>query len=351
MKVISLSFLLAVTLGAVYAQPAGRTTRTSVTLDQVLDEYAKLTQRTILRPATLPALDGPIPKEVSVDTNGTIRAIEAKLRERGMEVLPDGGRFTRVVPTGWSNSPAAAFLATIKSGQRAGELLPAGVADWSGSGGADLLQALEVYGMLRGRTLLRSTELRSPPIKLTTTTPLTTDELCYALKVVLALNGIAALDDGEKLVQLVPIEQWKSVQIRAPKAQPGAALLDPKELPKLGPEAPGTTVKRLTELYRQYLHGEPPWTPRPADRLVEFYAGLNDLNARPSKACGRWSVVFEITTPMTKAEVCYAVETVLRLHNIAIIEEGESRLTAIPAAELRSRKSREASAAERLPKP
>ncbi|MCK7487287.1 MAG: hypothetical protein MZU97_18605 [Bacillus subtilis] len=54
---------------------------------------------------------------------------------------------------------------------------------------------------------------------------------------------------------------------------------------------------------------------------------------------------------MTKVEVAYAVETALRLHNVALVHEGVNRLTAIPLAELRSRKARESGAADKRPNP
>lgn len=344
MKAARLSLLFCLGICFAQAQATNRPARNLDPLDHALDTYARLTQRTILRPTGLPQLESPITDRLPGDTNAAIRAIEDAFKERQIELLPDGTKFLRAVPVGWSNSPAAAFLATIKPGAGGVAAHPVGAVAWTGSGGADLLQALDYYRRLRMRTLLRSVHLQSPTIKLTTITPLTSEELGYALTVVFALNGIAAIDDGEKFVQCVPVRDWTDVKPQAPKTEEGAVLLDPKAIPRLSPQLPTVGVNPLTQLYRQLFQGEPPWTPRPVDRLVEFYAELNDQKAAASKSCGRWPILFEITTPLTQKEVCYAVETALRLHGVALVKNEGNRLTAIQVAELRSREARKAAA-------
>jgi hypothetical protein len=351
MKAVGLPLLLCCGACLAQAQVTNRPARNLNPLDHTLDMYARLTQRTILRPTGLPQLESPITDRLPGDTNAAIRAIEDAFKEKRIELRPDGTKFLRAVPVGWSNSPAAAFLATIKPGAGGVATLPVGVVDWTGGGGVDLLQAFEFYGRLRTRTLLRSAHLQSPTIKLTNITPLTSEELGYALTVVFALNGIAAIDDGEKLVQLVPVRDWKDVKPQAPKTAEGAVLLDPRALPRLSPQLPSVGVSHLTQLYRRLFQGEPLWTPRPVDRLVEFYAELNDQKAAASKSCGRWPILFEVTTPLTKDEVCYAVETALRLHGVALVKDEGNRFTAIRVAELRSREARKAAASGKLEQP
>ncbi len=340
----SLILSLTICLQACFAagQPEPSSARTLDPLDLALETYAKLAQRTVLRPSVLPRLDGPITAQLPTDTTAAIRVIESALKEKQIELREDGQKFVRVVPAGWSNSPAAAFLATIKPERPGGDSLPTGVVDCSGDCAADLSQMLELYGKLCSRTLLRSLHLDSRPLKLTTVTPLTCDEICYGLTVLLALNGIAVVDDGEKFVQLVPVGEWTKVEARAPVAKSGVPLLDPKGLPRLTVEPPLATIHRLTQLYRQFFRNEPPWTPRPVDRLVEFYAELTDQKAVSSESCGHWPVLFEVTTLLTKEEVCYAAETTLKLHGFGLLKGEGNSLRAIPLAELRSLRAREA---------
>ena len=64
----------------------------------------------------------------------------------------------------------------------------------------------------------------------------------YAITVLLAVNGVAAVDDGDKFVQLVPVQDWSKMERFSPKPQPGADLLDPKEIPKFNGERPANPV-------------------------------------------------------------------------------------------------------------
>jgi general secretion pathway protein D len=72
--------------------------------------------------------------------------------------------------------------------------------------GVDVDQVLEVYSRYVGRTLLRA-GLPQAKIILTTQTPLTKDEVIQALQGVLALNGIALINIGDKFVKAVPVAQ------------------------------------------------------------------------------------------------------------------------------------------------
>jgi general secretion pathway protein D len=80
------------------------------------------------------------------------------------------------------------------------EMIPPGLIDFQG---VDVSQVLEVYAQLVGRTLLRA-GLPSAQIVLKTETPLTKAEAIEALQAVLALNGIAVINVGDKFVKVLP---------------------------------------------------------------------------------------------------------------------------------------------------
>jgi general secretion pathway protein D len=68
--------------------------------------------------------------------------------------------------------------------------------------GVDVSQVLEVYAKLVGRTLLHA-QLPSASIVLKTETPLTKTEAIEALQAVLAMNGIAVVNIGDKFVKVL----------------------------------------------------------------------------------------------------------------------------------------------------
>jgi len=82
------------------------------------------------------------------------------------------------------------------------EMIPPGTIDFRG---ADLNQVLDLYAMLRGRTILRAANLASPTFVLKTQTPLTKTEAIKALDAMLALNGIAIVDIGDKFAKAAPM--------------------------------------------------------------------------------------------------------------------------------------------------
>ncbi|TAK98127.1 MAG: hypothetical protein EPO07_12380 [Verrucomicrobia bacterium] len=77
-------------------------------------------------------------------------------------------------------------------------------ADWPGAG---LDQVLKFYSDLVGRTILRPANLAAPQIVLKTHSKLSRAEAIQALDAVLALNGIAMLNVGDKFVKAVPVGQ------------------------------------------------------------------------------------------------------------------------------------------------
>jgi general secretion pathway protein D len=88
---------------------------------------------------------------------------------------------------------------TSVNAQPSEEMIPAGNINFQG---VDVSQVLEVYAKLVGRTLLRA-GLPSAQIILKTETPLTKTEAIEALQAVLAMNGIAVVNVGDKFVKVL----------------------------------------------------------------------------------------------------------------------------------------------------
>jgi len=83
------------------------------------------------------------------------------------------------------------------------EMVPAGDINFQG---VDIDQVLDVYARYVGRTLLRA-GLPQAKIILHTETSLTRSEVIQALQAVLALNGVALINVGDKFVKAVPSTQ------------------------------------------------------------------------------------------------------------------------------------------------
>lgn len=99
-------------------------------------------------------------------------------------------------------------ISTAGTNAGSDEIMPAGMINFPAT---DLNQVLQVYGELVGRTVLRPTSLPAPTITLKTQTSLTKHEAIQAFDAVLALNGIATVNVGDKFVKVIPTTQAGSV--------------------------------------------------------------------------------------------------------------------------------------------
>ena len=108
------------------------------------------------------------------------------------------------MPASTPSSPPAIPAGPVQEGVPDSEqIVPAGDINFQG---VDVDQVLEVYARYVGRTLLRA-GLPSAKIVLHTETSLTRAQVVQALQGVLALNGIALINVGDKFVKAVPVAQ------------------------------------------------------------------------------------------------------------------------------------------------
>ena len=127
-------------------------------------------------------------------------------------------------------APAANSLSSVATPNTAStnnapseEMIPAGNINFQG---VDVSQVLDVYAQLVGRTMLRA-GLPSAQIILRTETPLTKTEAIQALQAVLALNGIALVNVGDKFVKVLPVDQANSAGAKIDRS-------DASQLPEMG---------------------------------------------------------------------------------------------------------------------
>jgi hypothetical protein len=185
-----------------------------------------------------------------------------------------------------------------------------------------------------------------PLLHLKTACPLSREEAVYGMATVLALNGVAAVEDGEKFVQVLPVSQRAFLTARAPKPDPGAKLLDPNKMPSMGNSDRGRPVTKMERdlerwqtAFFDFIHYKSP-PDRSAQRLFELYATLAGKTADTSKNLDGMPIWFHIETPLSKSELLYAIETTFALNSLAIIrvDDQEIRLGYIAEPGNRNRK-------------
>lgn len=272
----------------------------------ILDVYGNLTERTVLCSSALPFPPEALISDLPAEKANAIARIESELAKRGIAVVQDGPHFVRLFPENQrgflKDMPLrGAELAAATSEKT----VPAGAFKFVGMNPGGVLR---IYASISRRTILRPATLPSSLMSLKITCPLTREEAAYAIATVLALNGIAVVEDGEQFAQAVPLGQRGLVTARAPKTEPAAKRLDPKEVPSMD-----------TDFNQDPTAPKPNPSDHPAKRLLEFYASLAKKATVPSIGFDEIPIWFHIETPLSKPELLYAIGITLALNHLTII--------------------------------
>jgi hypothetical protein len=172
---------------------------------QVLEFYAQLTGRTILRPSLLPV--GVIQAQSqNLDREGIVRFLERTLTRAHLQILPQGEKFTVVLPEN-QPLPASAVWANRKTSPDKERSQATGVTKTGAIHflNAELAPVLQLYENLSGRTIERATDLPNFPITFKTASALTDSEALYALDTVLGLHGIQVVAVDDHAAKAVPV--------------------------------------------------------------------------------------------------------------------------------------------------
>ena len=296
-----------------------------------VDLYGELTGKTILTSSALPSLPNSVDSELPANKEDAISFLEKQFSKSGISIVEDGPHFVRLVPStdlnaGLTNAPLRGAQLPVSPNQ---ELIPVGAVNFPSTA---LSQVLPIYSELKNCTILRTRFLPSPSIHFKNQCPLTREELVYALETVLALNGISIVDDGRSFVQIVPVQLRSQVNAHAPTTEPGARLFDPKKVPSMGPADPPrveTKLERDLERWRkaffEFIRVNEARNSS-AQRLLELYASLTDKTAEPSSNYDNFPIWFHVSTPLSRSELLYAIETTFELNNLAITSGEDSKI-------------------------
>jgi hypothetical protein len=164
-----------------------------------------------------------------------------------------------------------------------------------------LRQALTMYADLKGRNLLQHPNLPEREFSLTANLQ-SKAEAATAFEKMFEQNGIATIPDGEKFVMIVPVALTNSVTPRSNDVIAASTQL----IPAYSINLRGLPLSSALQIYSDYV----------GRKIVN----LKDASSAP--------INFEQQTPLSKGQICYALETLFAWNGFRIvaIDDKTSRL-------------------------
>ena len=270
----------------------------------VLEIYQMVSDRTVLRPSNLPGTKIDLQTE-RLSSTEALRVLGQLLLAQGVVTRPRGDKFVFVVRSDQTNqlsripdSPAAA---------PGGEVIPAGLIKFSD---ADVSQVLEICQELRGRTLLKPSNLPAAKISVRSQTEMTRDQAIWMLDAVLALADIAMVPHGDKFVFVLPgIENPRVPAIEPPSVSPtvNAQEVLPAGLLKFQ----DADISQVLDVYASLLARKP----LPLERNTPAV-----------------KMTVRTQTSLTRAEAVSALDAIAALNRLQFVLVGDDEVKVIPAA-------------------
>jgi len=198
------------TVGSSEEIPPGVIKFAEADLWPVLEIYQDLTGRTILRSSPLPYLKITVKTQTELSRADVIHLHDVLLALGGVCTRPDGDKFVFVVPSS-QQQRLPAIMAQRKTppvsdgpAAKPADLQPAGQLRFQET---DLVQVMNVYGVLTGRTAVWRDSTPAVKLTLKSQTDLTRREAIYALDALAAVNHLKFLPVGDREVTVVPLAQ------------------------------------------------------------------------------------------------------------------------------------------------
>jgi hypothetical protein len=179
--------------------PAGSIHLGQADLNQVLSIYAQMSERTVLRLATLPAPPVSLKTQCVLSKEEALYAFATVLALNGICVVDDRAKFVQVVPMA-QQAQVKTHAPKPEPGARLfdPEKVPSmGVSDSPSrpteTDRSAARRLLELYAGLAGKTAVASTNFDGASIWFHVETSLTRGELLYAIETTFTLNGLAII--------------------------------------------------------------------------------------------------------------------------------------------------------------
>jgi hypothetical protein len=166
-------------------------------LNQALQLYVELANKTLLRSAQLPMVLLKLKTQTTMSKSAAIYALRASLALQGLAVVPVGEKFEAILPF-----TEVARFAPPEAKPVAGETVIALSDIPQFRRGATAQQLLDYYAGLAERTAAAAPGLGESRILFKAQTPLAKSELLQGVETVLRLNGVTIVEVDDKTIRL-----------------------------------------------------------------------------------------------------------------------------------------------------
>jgi hypothetical protein len=190
--------------------PAGTIYFSSADLNQVLEIYAMLLNRNILRSAQLTSSTFTVRTQQQLTKSAAIYLFEAALALNGIASVDDGTNFVQVVPISRianlklrapQRTPGDPVLDPTAIREFGYLRFPVPARGKQPSGRGTVNDMVAYYAELTGRTAVPTSNVGGMPAVFKAQTLLTKAEVLYALETTLALNGVAIIEVDDKTIR------------------------------------------------------------------------------------------------------------------------------------------------------
>lgn len=272
----------------------------------LLDVLQELTGRTVIPSPTLPAAKLTLQTDGATTASAAADVLVQALRDHGIFIQARTAKFTfatefsKVARLAAIPEPPSAPAATDKTEER----FPPGLIKFFS---ADLVQLLDVYQELSGRTVLSAPGLPPAKFNLKSQSEMTSPEAAWMLEAALYLGGISVVREGKQFAFALPGNRYAT----APKVldNPDEAKLKTK------PFLPPGQLKFASD--------------NDSTTILQFYAELVGRKPilDPVPPPGRF--VVKNQTSLHAVEAVYALDALAALNSMRFLPVGEDQVKLI----------------------
>jgi len=276
----------------------------SAKLEQALAVYQMFAKGTIIRPSSLPNARLDLRSGAALTDADALVKLAEVLTEKGLVMKPRGAKFVVVAPTAKEVEISLISEPPIpETGD--GDIIPPGIIKFDQT---DMLQVLDIYCELTGRTVLRPMSLPATRISLRNQTSLMREEAAWMFEAALAVEGIAIVREREKFAFAMPLPLRKKL----PKFNAEDALAKAtRNAPPGAMKFQDADLQALLNIYAELLGRKP----LPIERVVP-------------------GVKFSLRTQgkLNQAEAIFALEAVAAVNGLRLEAVGEDQVQISVAA-------------------
>jgi hypothetical protein len=278
----------------------------------ISEVYQTISGRTVLASSRLPAVSIDFKTDAALSAGETLKLVEEMLAKNGLAAIPRGENFVFITTKEQAESIQAYPGPPSSVAQQdnfGGEVFPAGLVRF---GDAEILQVLDLYQELTGRTVLRPNNLPAAKISVRTQTSLTRAEATWMLEARVYLENFKVVDEGEKFTYVVPANARYSLP-----------QFDANTFAKRIGKGVNTN-EVISTGSANFINAEP-------QQLLNLYAGISGRKTLPlEKALPLFKCSLRSQKGMTRVESLFALEALAAINGLQFQMVGDNEVTLVP---------------------